>query len=204
MKITSHTSMAARIPHKTEQEVKKNIQENSAEARNKDLLKVNASNRANEIKEINLNIGSLQVAEKSLQKIQEQAKVLMDQKNITSKDYKSLDNIFQTSTFNNKKVFDTDYQKLSPSISVDYSKAKEYARSLEDMQGVKKLIQEVKIQQNQTKKAIAILQNKLNNSLAVGTENYNHLDSNRLSKDGFKNAHNTQDLSLNRVLELLA
>ncbi|WP_104697771.1 MULTISPECIES: hypothetical protein [unclassified Helicobacter] len=202
MKITSHTAMTARMPHKTEQEVKKELKE-SINTSKKDSLKINTNNYASDVKEINLSIGSLQVAEKSLQKLQEQAKYLINQKDLSSKEYKSLNSIFQTSTFNGKNVFDKDYKSLSSNLDIDYSKIKEYVRSSQDIQGLKKLIQETKIQQNQTKKAISVLQNKLNNSLAT-SKNYNHLDSSMLSKNGFKNAHDTQNLSLNRVLELLA
>lgn len=204
MKITSHTSLSPKMSLKSEQDFKKNIQENSKNIQ--DALKINNSAFKNDVKEINKAIGSLQIVIKSLQKLEDQAQVAQvdfRQENLISFK-KEADNILTSAKLDKENVFDMDYKKLSKNINIDLSSFKHKINTIHNSKDIKQFMQTLKNQQNQTKQAIVVLQNKLNNNLITDNKDYNQLNINFLPAENFKNAHDTTYLSIERVSKLLA
>lgn len=204
MKITSHTSLSPKMSLKSEQDFKKNIQGNSKNIQ--DALKINNSAFKNDVKEINKAIGSLQIVIKSLQKLEDQAQVAQvdfRQENLISFK-KEADNILTSAKLDKENVFDMDYKKLSKNINIDLSSFKHKISTIHNSKDIKQFMQTLKNQQNQTKQAIVVLQNKLNNNLITDNKDYNQLNINFLPAENFKNAHDTTYLSIERVSKLLA
>lgn len=201
MKIVSHTSLSPKISHKIEQEIKKNPQEKAKNIQ--DALKVSKNILSEDVKEINQAIGALQIASKTLQKLEKQVQANLKDENFTTIKKEILNTLANTN-IGKTNIFNINYKNLSSNINVDFHSLKKEVSHVDDAQDIKHFTQSLKIQQNQIKQAINILQNKLNNSLTIDDKNYNQINTNMLSSDTLKNAHNMEYLSLERVSKLLA
>lgn len=202
MKIVSHASLPTKISHKIEQEIRKNPQEKTKTIQ-QDALKISQNILGGDVKEINQAIGGLQIASKTLQKLETQIQVNLKDEEFASM-RKEISNAFANANLGKTNVFDTNYKNFSSHINIDFYALKKEGSNINDSQDAKHFTQSLKIQQNQIKQAISILQNKLNNSLTIDNRDYNQLNPSMLSTDALRNAHNIDNLSLERVSKLLA
>ena len=207
MKITSHRVATPELTKRSQQEEKADIQESKKTPQ--DSLLIAKNSQMLQIKEINQAIGALQSTDKALQQLTTDAQNLISsQKDSAIEDTTplrtSINDTLAQSSFNGKKLFNEDYKPLSANIKVDFTQLKKQAKNLENTSEVKRFLQEVKLQQSQTKQAITILQNQINNTLQTSSKDFENLNTAMLQNPAFQSAHNTETLSLDRVSKLLA
>lgn len=203
MKITSHRVATPELTKRSQQEEKADIQESKKTPQ--DSLLIAKNSQMLQIKEINQAIGALQSTDKALQQLTTDAQNLISRESEDTTLLKtSINDTLAQSSFNGKKLFNEDYKPLSANIKVDFTQLKKQAKNLENASEVKRFLQEVKLQQSQTKQAITILQNQINNTLQTSSKDFENLNTAMLQNPAFQSAHNTETLSLDRVSKLLA
>ena len=203
MKITSHRVATPELTKRSQQEEKADIQESKKTPQ--DSLLIAKNSQMLQIKEINQAIGALQSTDKALQQLTTDAQNLISRESEDTTPLKtSINDTLAQSSFNGKKLFNEDYKPLSANIKVDFTQLKKQAKNLENASEVKRFLQEVKLQQSQTKQAITILQNQINNTLQTSSKDFENLNTAMLQNPAFQSAHNTETLSLDRVSKLLA
>ena len=202
MKITSHRIATPEFTKRNQQEEEKaGVQKSKKTPQDSFLMAKNS--QILQIKEINQAIGTLQSTDKALQQLAANAQNLISSQEDTHLKVSINDTLAQSS-FNGKKLFNEDYKPLSANIKVDFTQLKKQAKNLENTSEVKRFLQEVKLQQSQTKQAITILQTQINNTLQTSSKDFENLNTAMLQKPALQNAHNTETLSLDRVSKLLA
>ena len=201
MKITSHSTNHYQVQARNSE---KNTQKEKATQKKsiQDSITLNTETKATQIKETNQAIGALQTMNKALKDLDSHVQGLISQTGNPQTHQNEIHTILDR-RFNGKKVFDEDFSKFSSSIQINNQKLKQYGSHLNDTSKLQHLSQEIKREQNQTNKAISVLQNKLSNTLKTDGKDYNHLDTSKLNSS-LAHAHNLNQLSLDRVSKLLA
>lgn len=191
--------------------------------KHQDSVKIDESELSKTTKDINNTIGALQIAIKSINEItQRTEELLKNSKEIHTKDSKKseealadskdlkeeIDKIFNTSTFNGENVFEKKYTQVEPKIKFQANSINPDKIEIKNTKNITDFIKDLNLQKKYAKEGIETLSNKVG-GVAVNPngkvdEKYETLQKSALNKEEFKNSHNTEGITLERLTKLLS
>lgn len=191
--------------------------------KHQDSVKIDESGLSKTTKDINNTIGALQIAIKSINEItQRTEELLKNSKEIHTKDSKKseealadskdlkeeIDKIFNTSTFNGENVFEKKYTQIEPKIKFQANSINPDKIEIKNTKNITDFIKDLNLQKKYAKEGIETLSNKVG-GVAVNPngkvdEKYETLQKSALNKEEFKNSHNTEGITLERLTKLLS
>lgn len=191
--------------------------------KHQDSVKIDENELSKATKDINNTIGALQVAIKSINNItQKTEELLKNSEEIHTKDTKKsedaladsknlkeeIDKIFSTSTFNGENVFEKKYTQIEPKIKFQANSINPDKIEIKNTQNLQDFIKDLNLQKKYAKEGIETLSNKVGgvpvNPNGKVDERYENLDKTALNKEEFKNSHNTEGITLERLTKLLS
>lgn len=221
MKITSHNPSTIKENQAFNQAKKVEGQKKStSDVKNvEDSVKINQNTLSENIKDINNNIGSLQIAINHMDMMNSDAKELsvvskkLQNKQDINQNSQKASNIktnlvkdYEEATFNGENVFSKNYSKIIPESKFSPNLIRPSKVSQDDSMNVEKFLKVLNEQKQYAKETIQLLNNKLQNQtneLKKTDVSYNQIDKTALNQEEFKNAHNTKGITLERLSKLL-
>lgn len=191
--------------------------------KHQDSVKIDENERAKATKDINNTIGALQVAIKSIKEItQKTEELIKNSKEIHGKDDKKsedaladsenlkeeIDKIFDGASFNGENVFEKKYTQIDPKIKFQANSINPDKIEIKNTKNLTDFIKDLNLQKKYAKEGIETLSNKVG-GVAVNPngevdKKYETLDKSALNKEEFKNSHNTEGITLERLTKLLS
>lgn len=190
--------------------------------KHQDSVKIDENELSKTTKDINNTIGALQVAIKSINEMtQKTEELIKNSKEIHSKDTKKsegalsdsrnlkeeIDKIFSTSTFSGENVFEKKYAQIEPKIKFQANSINPNKIEIKNTKNLEDFIKDLNLQKKYAKEGIETLSNKVGgvpvNPNGKVDEKYENLDKLALNKEEFKNSHNTEGITLERLTKLL-
>ncbi|PAF43300.1 hypothetical protein [Helicobacter sp. 11S03491-1] len=194
---------------KTTQEEKqlRNIQNSQ------DSIEINDNQLSQSTKNINNAIGSLQIIIKSIDEMTHQSKALLKIAQGSSKEDPEAKNLkeeivktFNNATFDGENVFAKNYRSLTSDIKLDAHSIRPSEIKIEDSKNISAFIKNLDTQKKYAKEAINLLNEKLEKDLEKlekTDKNYDVLDKSALKEKQFKDSHQTQGITLEKLTKLL-